>query len=560
VILEVGETLEPKTRTFSTVHEGATRRAAELLAAEFVSADPDRTAAPASAHVRLLPGEWAERASRLSAPEWCVWDLPSWLQALFATRSAFAWTCSPEYESTVWSTLYPHQQAAVRVGVQHNGSLFLADGMGLGKTRAALALAAYYRPPSLLVVSPAALRSNWVHEARAWFPELASVTKGTALAVEAPRFAVVSYALLPKLDQPYEFYIFDESHYLKNAHAARTRAALRLVERCAARVVLLSGTPLSRNADLYAQLRVLGALPAQCPFFPFQSRYSKNAAPADYFAYRYTLPEVVYTPREVVRFQRNRRAWELGALLAATATVRRTKADVGGLELPPKVRDTCVVGTLPAAQRAHFERELSRSSATSLPRPDAHLLGLVLRTAKLKLGYTLAFVREMLSAAWQSDKVLLFAHYHATLDALAAVCRDLGVQHVQVDGRCSAAEKDERVERFRADAHVRCAVLGLQCAGVGLNLPNANRVVFTELGWNPDDYLQAEDRAHRIGCTQPVRVLYLLLPHSTDDVMYRTLSAKHGNSARVLDQVASSEAAPTSAFLPRKRVRDNGTY
>lgn len=515
-----------------------------------MEADLTRTNAPANAHVRLSPKAWTERSARLLEAEWTVWDLPEWVRTVFERVTLpNNWNCSAEYEHNVFAKLYPHQRDAVRVGVQSNGSVFLADSMGLGKTRVALALAAYYAPTSLLVVAPAALRSNWVYEARQWFPELTNVTCGAALAQgNPPPFAVVSYSLLAKVQQPYAYYIFDESHYLKNAAAARTRAALKTAKvRSGVRVILLSGTPLSRNSDLYAQLRVLGTLAANVGFYPFLGRYGKTS-PAEYFAYRYTRPEVTYTPREVVRFGRNDRSWELSALLSSANVVRRTKEDVG-LNLPPKVRETCVVGELSSGQRSMFERELRGSSPAQF-RSDARLMHLVLRTAEMKRTHTLAYVREMLSSHWLGDKVLLFAHYHATLDALADLCRELGVACVSVDGRCSALEKDERLENFRKDDSVVCAILGLQCASVGLNLPNANRVVFAELGWNPDDYLQAEDRAHRLGCVRPVHVIYLLLQHSTDSLMYSTLRSKLCNTALVLDEVATQEFLP-----PLKRTR-----
>ena len=70
---------------------------------------------------------------------------------------------------------------------------------------------------------------------------------------------VVSYGLLSfgkqmllqhLLNQKFQVVIADESHYIKNGRAARSRAAVTLIKR-AKRAILLSGTPaISRPAEV----------------------------------------------------------------------------------------------------------------------------------------------------------------------------------------------------------------------------------------------------------------------------------------------------------------------
>lgn len=554
VILEVGWELHKKTRVLEKVDEPATRRCAALLSARFMSADPARREAPRHAHVQVECSDWELVSPRLNRVEWDVWDVPGWLSQIFtdvpsknAPHYCSCQRARPHFTTNIFPSLYEHQQEAVRAAISKNGSLYLADEMGLGKTRSALAVAAYYAVDSLLIVAPASLRFNWLHETQPFFGDVSCVDRISDLqtAERTPRFAIVSYAMLAHVQTEYSFYIFDECHYLKNVQSARTKAALRLTRSGTARVVLLSGTPLSRNADLFAQLQLLGALPPTTEFYPFNSRFRKCAA--HYFAFRYTRPEVVYAPHEITQFTRNRRSWELRALLARANFLRRTLADAN-ISLPPKVRETFAVGRLQRSEREKFQREL-RLELPNVRAQEAHLTRVVLRTADLKRHFSLEFLRRTLPE-WRRDKTLLFAHYHSTLDAFESLLLDLNVPFVAIDGRVSAKDKEARLQRFRTDASVAVALLGIHCASTGLNLQCANRVVFTELGWNPDDYLQAEARAHRLGSVHSVSVVYLLLPHSADDVMYRALQAKHANSRHVLNDSANAPfLAPSLAAL-----------
>ena len=69
---------------------------------------------------------------------------------------------------------------------------------------------------------------------------------------------------------------------------------------------------------------------------------------------------------------------------------------------------------------------------------------------------------------------------------------------------------------MRADPSIRVALLGLTAAGVAVTLTASSTVWFAELFWTPALMIQAEDRAHRIGQKNEVRV-------------YRLISSSEGN-------------------------------
>jgi SWI/SNF-related matrix-associated actin-dependent regulator 1 of chromatin subfamily A len=331
--------------------------------------------------------------------------------------------------------------------------------------------------------------------------------------------------------------VFDESHYIKNGSSQRSKIALKL-SRLARFVVLLTGTPLSRNQEVYTQISAISTIPLG-PFWPYLGRFPRSdSGPGAFFAARYTIPEQL-PGRDVFKFTRNKNNWEL-SLLLKSVMIRRTKKGVLS-ELPSKIRNKVAVASMTDKQRKFFDGQLEtwkRSKDNDLASghtSDVQLLRLVQKTSKIKIQHSLRYLKENVFPLIGDVKILLFCHYHDTLDQTAAFCELHSVGFVQIDGRTSSKQKSLLVTAFKDDPLIRVAVLGIKSAGTGLNFQSANVVVFLELGWNDNDLLQAEDRAHRIGVQGDVYVTYLTLPGSTDDIMLRSLNSKHTNSTSVLE-------------------------
>jgi len=61
-------------------------------------------------------------------------------------------------------------------------------------------------------------------------------------------------------------------------------------------------------------------------------------------------------------------------------------------------------------------------------------------------------------------------------------------------------------------------------------LTAAKLVVFAELDWTPGTLEQCEDRAHRIGQTDPVHVHYLVAKGTLDERLWAALCRKVNKS------------------------------
>ncbi|MGH7553691.1 MAG: SNF2-related protein, partial [Longimicrobiales bacterium] len=132
------------------------------------------------------------------------------------------------------------------------GGVLVADSVGLGKTYVALALIEeeLNRGGRVLVVTPAALRSQWQTPLR----RIARERRGTsALWVSHTRLS--RGGISPNAAKAFDLVVVDEAHGFRNPATRRYRELARLCR--GARVVLLTATPVNNSPlDLYAQIRL----------------------------------------------------------------------------------------------------------------------------------------------------------------------------------------------------------------------------------------------------------------------------------------------------------------
>lgn len=139
------------------------------------------------------------------------------------------------------------------------------------------------------------------------------------------------------------------------------------------------------------------------------------------------------------------------------------------------------------------------------------------------------------------QKLLIFAHHHVMMDAIAAKLGGLSVPHIKIDGRSDKRGRQASVELFQKRQEVRAALVSITTCGHGLNLVAAETVVFAELFWVPGRLLQAEDRAHRLGSRGQVDVHYCIAEGTLDEIIFNLLDRKYRGTKMVID--AGNEAA-----------------
>ncbi|EXJ63986.1 hypothetical protein A1O7_00321 [Cladophialophora yegresii CBS 114405] len=112
-------------------------------------------------------------------------------------------------------------------------------------------------------------------------------------------------------------------------------------------------------------------------------------------------------------------------------------------------------------------------------------------------------------------KVLIFSQFKTTLDILETYAADLrGWKACRIDGSVAQEDRYAQITSFNTDKSYNLFLLSTRAGGQGINLTAADTVVLFDSDWNPQQDLQAMDRAHRIGQTKPV-IVYRLATRGT---------------------------------------------
>lgn len=93
-----------------------------------------------------------------------------------------------------------------------------------------------------------------------------------------------------------------------------------------------------------------------------------------------------------------------------------------------------------------------------------------------------------------------------------------GFGYLRLDGTTKAEERGDLLKKFNCkNSEYFVFLLSTRAGGLGLNLQSADTVIIFDSDWNPHQDLQAQDRAHRIGQQNEVRVLRLMTVNSVEE-------------------------------------------
>lgn len=94
----------------------------------------------------------------------------------------------------------------------------------------------------------------------------------------------------------------------------------------------------------------------------------------------------------------------------------------------------------------------------------------------------------------------------------------LGHKYLRLDGGTKSDDRENMLKTFnQPGSEIFVFLLSTRAGGLGLNLQSADTVIIYDSDWNPHQDIQAQDRAHRIGQTNEVRVLRLMTVNSVEE-------------------------------------------
>lgn len=439
---------------------------------------------------------------------------------------------------------FPYQRAGIAFGYRRQNVL-IADEMGLGKTIQAIGIVNMLQSVErVLIVCPASLKLNWKKEFRKWSThkiQTCILTTQHKQKMDISAVFIVNYDILAKLtwlkELRWQVVIGDESHYVKNNKAQRSKEFFKIAKKAQKRVYL-TGTPImNKPIELYHPLKSLGW---SMSWRQYTERYC-----AAYFN-GFAMDVSGASNLE-----------ELQQKLRESVMIRRMKKDVI-TELPDKIHQIInFTGSqydefLKSEQRTQEQydqrkaqiraemkmindkqseryKELQSEFGTLQMHHLAEMTRLRRETALLKVPDA----AEMIADAIDSGSApLVFAHHKEVIERLQNAM--IKYRGVKVIGGMSAEDKQRSVDTFQnGDADY---FLGsITAAGVGLTLTRSDHVIFIEQDWRPGMMQQAEDRAHRIGQKNSVLVQVIVVDGSIDSKMAKMLVKKADIAKKALN-------------------------
>lgn len=361
-----------------------------------------------------------------------------------------------------------------------------------------------------LVVCQKSKVNDWINHFDAHYPEYIAYdgTKAECLKrfVEYPysekQVCIINYELLfrrPELKKlHFDTLMLDESSLIQNDTAKRTKFILSLDTE---NVILLSGTPTGgKYENLYSQLKLLGwDISKKTYTNTFVETRLQNVGGG------LKIP-VVVGYKNVGRLKRKMR--EYGCNFLKTEEI---------FDLPPQTFDEIKIGATAEYKKFRKNKVVEIDGQTLIG--DTSLTEL-LYCRQLCGAYNpekLAAFTDLLQST--NDRFIVFYNFNAELDALKSICESLNRPYSEVNGHCKDLTAFEQFDN---------AVLfgQYQSASMGLNLQQANKIIYFTPPLSSELYEQSKKRTHRIGQEKPCFYYQLICKNSVEIDIYKTLSER----------------------------------
>lgn len=414
---------------------------------------------------------------------------------------------------------------------------------GLGKTKIAVDLLIYWLNNKILdvvlIVTKKQLVANWMGELKehtGLTPAILSSNKNENYYVfnGRNRIIVTNFEVLSSEKKRFNIYldilnvgvIVDESAKLKNPNSKLTQTFFELKDKFKKRVIM-TGTPIAnRPYDIWSQIYFLdGGKSLGNDFAEFKSQTDLSN-------------DLGYNHEKAESFERM-----LSDIYnkISSFSVRETKGS-GIISLPDKEYCNILV-QFETDQRKKYE-EIRKEMVTLIEKDQKiyiddssvslkRLLRLVQVTSNPKLLDELYFGpsakeieldRLINNILDKGEKCIIWSIFIENIDYFHNKYRQKG--SVKIHGKMNIEARIKSVEKFKHDPTVSILFATPQSAKEGLTLTVANHVIFYDRGFSLDDYLQAQDRIHRISQTKKCYIYNLMIKDSIDEWIDILLKAK----------------------------------
>lgn len=326
--------------------------------------------------------------------------------------------------------------------------------------------------------------------------------------------------------------ILDEITHVKNFNAIRTKAVTLLCNTIN-KVLALSGTPITNSPESVITIYncVDGGETFGKNYFAARNMFFENRG--------YAFPDWHLRKDKEEEFKKR---------LYFNA-VRLLKEDC--LDLPPKIfteRYTELEGIQKDVYRKIAEELLQE---LRLPEGIVRIKNSLVKMTKLSqlaggFLYTdkdtqlfpsnpkLELLRQTIEEIPLDDKIIILGRWTQDITSISKLLNELHIPFVTIQG--GTHDRATPIKDFNDPAKARILLAQITVGAYGLNLTCAHTVLYYSLSFSLIEWLQSQDRIHRIGQTKPCVYIPLLCKNSIDTYIYSCLKGNMAISKSLLDE------------------------
>ncbi|KAM9754558.1 chromodomain-helicase-DNA-binding protein 2 isoform 5-T5 [Menidia menidia] len=419
-------------------------------------------------------------------------------------------------------------------------SVILADEMGLGKTIQTISFLSYlfhqhqlYGP--FLLVVPLSTLTSWQREFDTWAPDMNVVVYiGDVMSRKTIRdyewvnhqtkrirfnALITTYEILLK-DKGvlgninWAFLGVDEAHRLKNDDSLLYKT---LMEFRSNHRLLITGTPLQNSLkELWSLLHFL--MPDKFDSWEdFEDEHGKGRENGYQSLHKVLEPFLL---RRVKKDVEKSLPAKVEQILRVDMTAQQKQFYKWILTRNYKALSKGTRGSSSGFLNIVMELKKCCNHSFLIKQPEdgecevkEHLQGLVRGSGKLVLmDKLLTRLRE------RGNRVLIFSQMVRMLDILAEYLAKKRYPFQRLDGSIKGEIRKQALDHFNAEGSEDfCFLLSTRAGGLGINLASADTVVIFDSDWNPQNDLQAQARAHRIGQKKQVNIYRLVTKGTVEE-------------------------------------------
>jgi len=438
-------------------------------------------------------------------------------------------------------TYKPHQLTGIRWMLnreqQPNAGGLLCDEMGLGKTMEILGLIKNSPSGTSLLLCPKVVISQWVaaasrsgfwvfvSEASEWVPAAGCVPPaGSTHYLYIANYEKLSRSSL--FDMPWDRVVLDEAHRVVNNNGVSYKKISALERRATWAV---TATPvINKLKDIRNLFGLVGYDMNALTDYEYQLNVMNEAclhrSMEEMRPVLKELPEAAVIKKQVLDFETEEEATfyrSIQGVLLPRWKALEADASPSRFALIMKLRQLSIHPQVYINAR--------KKSPFGYSRTYEH-------TSSTKFSA----LRKIMEATKKPTRWIIFNQFHDEMNLLQAWLETSpAVKRVQqYHGEITDAEKDAVIKATfdEVDGH-DVLLLQLQSGGVGLNLQHFTKVVFMSPWWTSALMDQAIGRAVRIGQTEKVEVIHLMLKEEMTMNIDRMMMEKADEKRSILEKL-----------------------